>query len=377
MYKKMMSMLGLWAMMSVGCGEATEQEAQPSTGGDLCAQSAAHVSSCLGQQIAADPSCNAQDAQALLDQSCDDLSRQTSGGKGDLMCNPLFFWTDCNRGIKINATICQEDKWCDWSDGVHVEDGCFSFQIKDSQGNIVVEETTAGPDHLMTEDLDDGVYTIEVLNHDGSSVELLDSPGTLTGFDYSNDMDNTFIVEGGRSDSHTLYVPIHKDNANNMHQCGRLSSQVQLFCDGEVYRDELGQWDWYITITPVSGGGWIESSENTQLFTMSGTSNSIANERYEQSMSLDEFRKFLYTTPMYPGTYELDFYYIIHDGSEFNQFSSMAFDDEDFKDFVQKSGYMSGYKETRTLELKAEDFTSQFAQASRNFDISYPAACPR
>jgi hypothetical protein len=360
MHKKMTSMLGLLAMMSVGCGEAAEQEAQPTTGGDLCTQSAAHVSSCLGQQIAADPGCNVQDAQALLDQSCDDLSRQTSGGKGDLMCNPLFFWTDCNKGIKLYSVMCQEEGICDWSDGFSAWDTCFMFQIKDSQGNVVVADTTAGAGHLMTEDLDDGEYTIEVLNRDGSIVELMKDPNTLSGVDFSNDMDATFIVEGGRSDSHTLYLPMLAERGGDIHQCGSLSSNIQLSCDGEEVSDPVAEWDWYVTATPVSAGGWLEGS-GTQAFTLNGLNLSTS------------------SNYMYPGTYELNFYYIPHDGSEFNQYSSMFSDDgDDFRNFARKSGYENGYKETRTIELTAEDFTSQFAIARQDLEISYPAgSCPR
>lgn len=388
MWKSVIQGLGVLSMgvvLGMGC-TAADPEADPgadTTQSNVCEQVAAHVSGCIEDSVPVDPSCNPQDAQTLLDMSCADLQRQTREGKGDyrehgLMCHPIFFWTECNRGISINVSVSYGDgNWLDWSDGVSTTDSCFEFQIKDSAGNVVVKETTRGSRHLMTEDLEDGDYTIELLNRDGSVVELMDSPGTLTGSDYSNELDAAFTITNGRSDSYELYLPVRSEHAENYAQCGSLTTNVQLFCDGEVYRDDRAKWDWYATITPVSEGAWVRTEDDHEQppYLLSSTSGSYIDEQYEKNMDLDIFRKRMTIYQLSPGTFEIDYYYIIHEnGFTYNE---VSFAEDKFKEFIFDSGYMSGYKETRTIELKAEDFTSSFGSALMDIDIAYPSACPR
>ncbi len=383
---KSVAVLGVGVLLGIGCtGTGAEAEgSEELAAGDLCEQVATHVSGCIGESVPADPSCNAQEAQMLLDMSCSDLQRRTREGKGDyrehgLMCHPLFFWTECNRGINISVTVSYEEdeNWLDWSDGISTEDSCFTFQIKDAAGNVVVKETTRGSNHLMTEDLEDGDYTIELLNRDGSVVELMDTPGTLTGNDYSNELDGKFTVTNGRSDSYELFLPVYNTNAENFHQCGSLNANVQLFCDGEVYKDHEAKWDWYATIRPVSEDTWVRAEDEYEEppYLLSSTYGSYIDEQYDKNMDLDVYRKSMTIYQLSPGTFEIDFYYIIHENGW--SYNNTSFADEKFKEFIFDSGYMSGYKETRTVELKPEDFATSFGRALVDLDISYPSACPR
>lgn len=376
-------------LAAIGCVPQDDARQDGDTSEDLCQRAQAHVSACFpDEEIAAQSSCTQESATALLAESCDDLARQSASSKADGSCSPLFFWRKCNKGLDIKMLAACHDGRCDWSDGVHYSNECFQYEVRDAQGNVVAADRSRSGESLLTADLPDGEYSVVVVRRDGADARPLvdasnaDTFNPLAGLPSYDIVLPTFTVQGGKRDKNEMWLVFDDAEMGQLRQCGTLSPKVQMICGGEVQQSTDGQYDWYMTIEPVSADAFVgEANRNAPIYTLSSTSEGYLRERFAETMNLDVWRKNLSVYQVGPGDYELTFHRVeLPDELVYKIENSYDFVDpfgEKLAEILSDSQYAVDYEVKHRVTIEPErDFSGSFGLALPNIDLDYgPTSC--
>ena len=236
-------------------------DAAPEPTGDACLEAQAHVDAC-GMDIALPDTCEASEAQAILDADCEQLA---DAGKAD-GCNPFFWWT-CVGGGNGSASDPEEVtvrvKECgDYFGGVDcsVEWGagsCIAVVAEDREGNVVATELTSVHGSVRF-DLEPGDYVVRVLDRNDRETAMID--GNPLGNNETEQPARFEVTVGGGGDNE-LEVWLKRGTGEaELQRCAGASAIVSGTCDGAAMDVDETEWSWFVTFDDAETGERIDIS---------------------------------------------------------------------------------------------------------------------
>ncbi len=374
-------------MMLSACGAETES-VQTTDAVALCADAQAHASACFpDESVDVSSSCDATSAEEILAKSCDDLQRASASSKADGICSPLLFWRYCNEELELSLSSKCTESGCDWDvlpgeiDFFRPTEraSCFTYDIRDMNGNTVRTVEAQGSDLKVPNDLPNGDYKIVVQRRDGSDAKFLVDENNYKSFDFGywatnlSVMNPTFSVKGGTFNKSEMELVFTPEEKNAFRTCGNVEIKAQMYCNGAVQQNVDGQFDWYVNVDSPENP---EVSGNYIFRLLDRYDVELIQEELAQTMDLNLWRKESSVPLAKPGTYNLTFHQVkLTTEARNDAYRESVYAGDREIDIFTNPDYATGYTIKESVTVGYEDYTGDYGSAEVLVDIDYGDTC--